>query len=177
LAINFHSNVGIFRRSDFWAHHLSRQIRVCFTLLFVHVLTTWHCSISSQQQHICTSWLKNIEYVVLIAFQIAFLVLTICGTLIPLVMVDPQKIIRTDCTNVTTARHPSWRVEIYGLWVAVRDDPLIIMLFPMFFSSNWFYTWRKSFVVLFLRFGEWIDLLYRIQRLQRSFVQYPSSFT
>lgn len=58
-------------------------------------------------------------------------------------MVNPEKIIRTDGTKVTTARHPSWKVEIYGLWVAVRDDPLIILLFPMFFASNWFYTWRQ----------------------------------
>jgi len=73
---------------------------------------------------------------------IAFLVLTLFGTLIPLVMVDPQKIIRTDGSKVATARHPSWRVEISGLWIAVRDDPLIILLFPMFFASNWFYTWQ-----------------------------------
>lgn len=58
-------------------------------------------------------------------------------------MVNPRNIIRTDGTKVTTARHPSWKVEIYGLWLAVRDDPLIILLFPMFFASNWFYTWRQ----------------------------------
>ncbi|TFK22046.1 DUF895 domain membrane protein [Coprinopsis marcescibilis] len=73
---------------------------------------------------------------------IAFLILTMIGVLIPLCMVDPHKIIRTDGTKVTTPRHPSWKVEIYGLWVAVKTDPLIIMLFPMFFASNWFYTWQ-----------------------------------
>jgi hypothetical protein len=86
---------------------------------------------------------------VIVAFQIAFLVLTLFGTLIPLAMVDPQKIIRTDGSKVTTARHPSWKVEIYGLWVAVRDDPLIVLLFPMFFASNWFYTWRRSPIFFF----------------------------
>ncbi|KAJ3501926.1 hypothetical protein NLJ89_g9121 [Agrocybe chaxingu] len=73
---------------------------------------------------------------------IAFLVLTMSGVLIPMLMVDPHKMIRTDGTKVSSPRHPSWKVEIYGLWVAVRDDPLIIMLFPMFFASNWFYTWQ-----------------------------------
>ncbi|KAG2023667.1 DUF895 domain membrane protein [Coprinopsis cinerea AmutBmut pab1-1] len=73
---------------------------------------------------------------------IAFLVLTMIGVLIPLLMVDPRKMIRTDGTKVSAPRHPSWKVEIYGLWVAVKTDPLIIMLFPMFFASNWFYTWQ-----------------------------------
>lgn len=73
---------------------------------------------------------------------IAFLVLTLIGVLIPMLMVDPHKMVRTDGTKVTIARHPSWKVEIYGLWVAVRTDPMIIMLFPMFFASNWFYTWQ-----------------------------------
>src|SRR5258707_14052900 len=63
-------------------------------------------------------------------------------------MVDPRKIVRTDGTKVITGRHPSWKVEIYGLWVAVRDDPLIVLLFPMFFASNWFYTWRRPLAVL-----------------------------
>ena len=64
------------------------------------------------------------------------------GVSIPLFMVDPNKMIRTDGTKVTTPRHPSWKVEIYGLWVALKTDPLIFLLFPMFFASNWFYTWR-----------------------------------
>ncbi|TFK33093.1 major facilitator superfamily domain-containing protein [Crucibulum laeve] len=73
---------------------------------------------------------------------IGFLVLTLIGVTIPLFMADPQKMIRTDGTKVSTPRHPSWKVEIYGLWVAVRTDPLIILLFPMFFASNWFTTWQ-----------------------------------
>jgi MFS family permease len=73
---------------------------------------------------------------------IAFLILTLIGVTIPLLMADPNKMIRTDGTKVTTPRHPSWKVEIYGLYVAVKTDPLIIMLFPMFFASNWFYTWQ-----------------------------------
>jgi len=50
--------------------------------------------------------------------------------------------IRSDGTKVTAPRHPSWKTEFYGLWVALRTDPLIVLLFPMFFASNWFYTWQ-----------------------------------
>ena len=58
-------------------------------------------------------------------------------------MANPDNMIRTDGTKVTTPRHPSWKVEIYGLWLTLRTDPKIILLFPMFLASNWFYTWRQ----------------------------------
>ncbi|KAF8060872.1 MFS general substrate transporter [Lyophyllum atratum] len=73
---------------------------------------------------------------------IGFLVLTLIGVTIPLAMADPNKMIRTDGTKVTAVRQPSWKTEIFGLWVALRTDPMIILLFPMFLSSNWFYTWQ-----------------------------------
>ncbi|KAF7425930.1 hypothetical protein PC9H_008292 [Pleurotus ostreatus] len=73
---------------------------------------------------------------------IGFLVLTLIGVTIPLLMADPHKMIRTDGTKVTTHRHPSWKVELYGLWVTLRTDPMVLLLFPMFFASNWFTTWQ-----------------------------------
>ena len=79
-----------------------------------------------------------------VALQIGFLVLTGLGTLIPMFMVDPSKMIRSDGTRVRMPRHPSWKTEFLGLWIAIRDDPWIVLLFPMFFASNWFYTWRES---------------------------------
>jgi len=57
-------------------------------------------------------------------------------------MADPKKMIRVDGTKVVTLRQPSWKVELFSLWVAVRTDPLILLLFPMFFASNYFYTWQ-----------------------------------
>ncbi|THU79894.1 MFS general substrate transporter [Dendrothele bispora CBS 962.96] len=75
---------------------------------------------------------------------IGFLVLTAIGITLPLFMADPKKMIRTDGTKVPIPLEPSWKTQIYGLWVALRTDPLIILLFPMFFASNWFYTWQFS---------------------------------
>ncbi|KAG6853532.1 hypothetical protein C0991_003452 [Blastosporella zonata] len=57
-------------------------------------------------------------------------------------MADPAKMIRTDGTKVKTVSHPSWKSEFLGLYVAIRTDPMIILLFPMFLASNWFYTWQ-----------------------------------
>jgi hypothetical protein len=59
-------------------------------------------------------------------------------------MADPSKIIRFDGTLVTTPRHPSWKSELLGLWITLRTDPWVLLLFPMFLASNWFYTWRES---------------------------------
>ncbi|KAJ6460310.1 MFS general substrate transporter [Mycena sanguinolenta] len=73
---------------------------------------------------------------------ISFLVLTVLGAIIPLFMVDPKKMIRTDGTRVVVPHAPSWKTEILALWVALKTDPMIILLFPMFLASNWFYTWQ-----------------------------------
>ncbi|KAA1470945.1 MFS general substrate transporter [Dentipellis sp. KUC8613] len=73
---------------------------------------------------------------------IGFLVLAIIGVSIPLLMVDPSKMIRVDGTRVTPPRQPTWKTELYGLYIALKTDPLIVLLFPMFFASNWFYTWQ-----------------------------------
>ena len=58
-------------------------------------------------------------------------------------MADPAKIVRTDGSKVESVRHPSWKSEIRGLWTALTTDPMIMLLFPMFFASNYFYTWRQ----------------------------------
>ncbi|KAH0825795.1 hypothetical protein J3R83DRAFT_8851 [Lanmaoa asiatica] len=73
---------------------------------------------------------------------IGFLVLTLIGVTIPLLMADPNKMIRTDGTKVVTPRSLSWKSEFYNLWVAVISNPMILLLFPMFFASNYFYTWQ-----------------------------------
>jgi len=85
---------------------------------------------------------------------IGFLILTLIGVMIPFLMADPNNMIRTDGTKVTTPRHPSWKVEIYGLWLTLRTDPMIVLLFPMFLASNWFYTWQ---------FNEYNDALFNIR--------------
>ncbi|KDQ55000.1 hypothetical protein JAAARDRAFT_196364 [Jaapia argillacea MUCL 33604] len=73
---------------------------------------------------------------------IGFLILTLIGVCIPMLMADPKKMIRTDGTRLPALRHPSWKTEFVGLWVVMRTDPMIFLLFPMFLASNWFYTWQ-----------------------------------
>lgn len=73
---------------------------------------------------------------------IGFLILTLIGCCLPLLMADPRKMVRTDGTRMIAPRHPSWKTELWNLWIAVKTDPWILLLFPMFFSSNFFYTWQ-----------------------------------
>ncbi|GAB1523882.1 hypothetical protein RhiTH_007033 [Rhizoctonia solani] len=73
---------------------------------------------------------------------IGFLILTLIGVAIPMFMADPKTMYRADGSKVTAPRQPSWKTEIMGLWIALRTDPSILLLFPMFLASNWFYTWQ-----------------------------------
>ncbi|KAF8138152.1 major facilitator superfamily domain-containing protein [Boletus edulis] len=75
---------------------------------------------------------------------IGFLILTLIGVCLAPLMADPQKIIRTDGTKVTLPRQPSWKTEFYSLYVALKTDPMVILLFPMFVASNYFYTWQQN---------------------------------
>jgi hypothetical protein len=72
--------------------------------------------------------------------------------------------IRTDGTKVTPARHPSWKAEFISLFVALKMDPWIVLLFPMFFASNYFYTWRESKYHREITLRE-VDAFCSIQRL------------
>jgi hypothetical protein len=46
--------------------------------------------------------------------------------------------------RVTVARNPSWLHEFKGLFICLYTDPLILLLFPFFLASNWFYTYHSS---------------------------------
>ncbi|KAK3715817.1 hypothetical protein LTR37_006800 [Vermiconidia calcicola] len=73
---------------------------------------------------------------------IGFLVLTFCGALLAFTLVPGTKVVRADGSKVILMKNPTWKSEILGLWETFFTDPYILLLFPMFFSSNWFYTYQ-----------------------------------
>ncbi|QKX60281.1 uncharacterized protein TRUGW13939_07424 [Talaromyces rugulosus] len=75
---------------------------------------------------------------------IAFIVLMFCGAILALFVCDGRHVIRSDGTKVVLMQNPSWRSEIMGLYTTIVSEPLVILLFPMFFSSNWFYTYQQN---------------------------------
>ena len=61
---------------------------------------------------------------------------------------DAKDVVRRDGSRIILMRHPTWKTEILGLWETLRSDSYVILLFPMFFASNWFYTYQFNDVNL-----------------------------
>jgi len=57
-------------------------------------------------------------------------------------LVDAKQVVRQDGSRIILMKQPTWKSEIIGLWETIRTDPYVICLFPMFFASNWFYTYQ-----------------------------------
>lgn len=68
------------------------------------------------------------------------------GALLALCLCNASDIIRADGSRVILMKHPSWQSELIGLWETLRFEPFVILLFPMFFTSNWFYVYQQNSV-------------------------------
>ena len=55
---------------------------------------------------------------------------------------------RKDGSRIILIKNPTWKTEILGLWETIWSEPYIVLLWPMFFSSNWFYTYQFNDVNL-----------------------------
>lgn len=66
------------------------------------------------------------------------------GLVLGLFLVNADKVIREDGTKVILMKNPSWKTEFIGLWETLFQDPWIVLLFPMFFTSNIFYTYQNN---------------------------------
>ncbi|KAL6450586.1 hypothetical protein SBY92_000831 [Candida maltosa Xu316] len=73
---------------------------------------------------------------------IAFIVLMICGSVLAFFMLPMSKVWKSDGTRVMAKKHPHWKDELIGLFRTLIKDPKILLMFPMFFASNWFYTYQ-----------------------------------
>lgn len=96
---------------------------------------------------------------------VGFLVLMVLGAVLATLLVPPQNIVRKDGTRVQHVRHPSivfvllscycavltaLRTELKGLYETMFSDPYIILLFPFFWASNFFYTYQLNCYQLFM---------------------------
>ncbi|KAI5925888.1 MFS general substrate transporter [Camillea tinctor] len=73
---------------------------------------------------------------------VVFIVLEVVGALLCCVLTPSEKIIRSDGTKVQNLIHPGLKSDIVGLYTTLVTDPWVILLFPMFFASNYFYTYQ-----------------------------------
>ncbi|KAI1821203.1 MFS general substrate transporter [Xylaria intraflava] len=74
----------------------------------------------------------------------AFIVLMFIGALIALLLVNAGDVIREDGSKVIVMKEPTWRSEFIGLYECLQQAPWVLYLFPMFFSSNIFYTYQQN---------------------------------
>lgn len=79
---------------------------------------------------------------------IGFLVLTFLGACLAWTLVDAKHVVRKDGSRVIMMKNPTWKTELIGLWETLVSDPYVILLWPMFFASNWFYTYQFNDVNL-----------------------------
>ncbi|KAF1932031.1 uncharacterized protein M421DRAFT_416762 [Didymella exigua CBS 183.55] len=82
------------------------------------------------------------------ATYVVFIILTFLGACLSWTLTDAKHVVRRDGSKIILMKHPTWQSEILGLWKTLRSDPYIILLFPMFFASNWFYTYQFNDVNL-----------------------------
>jgi hypothetical protein len=73
---------------------------------------------------------------------LAFLIITLVGACLPFLLVDPAKMVRDDGTRVVVPTQRTVKTEVLGLWFALRTDTMVLLLFPFFLASNWFYTYQ-----------------------------------
>lgn len=75
---------------------------------------------------------------------IAFIVLMFAGAVIAMFLVNGNRVIRDDGSKVILMKNPSWSTELLGLWQTLSQQPIVLLLFPMFFASNIFYTYQMN---------------------------------
>lgn len=73
---------------------------------------------------------------------IVFIVLTGAGVLTTFLLANPTTVRRADGTRAVIIAQLSWWDELSGVFYGLYHDPLIILLIPYFWASNWFYTWQ-----------------------------------
>ncbi|KAK4238366.1 major facilitator superfamily domain-containing protein [Achaetomium macrosporum] len=75
---------------------------------------------------------------------IGFIVLMVVGALLALTLCNADQIRREDGSKVILMKNPSWKTEFKGLFETITEAPWVVLLFPMFFASNIFYTYQMN---------------------------------
>ncbi|KAL2261035.1 hypothetical protein VTK26DRAFT_4782 [Humicola hyalothermophila] len=75
---------------------------------------------------------------------IGFMVLMLCGAVLALGLCNADRVRRADGSKVILMKNPSWKTEIKGLVETITSAPWVVLLFPMFFASNTFYTYQQN---------------------------------
>ncbi|KAH6848103.1 major facilitator superfamily domain-containing protein [Chaetomium sp. MPI-CAGE-AT-0009] len=75
---------------------------------------------------------------------IGLIVLMFTGAVLAMALCNADKIRREDGSKVILMKNPSWKTEFIGLFETITSSPWVVLLFPMFFASNIFYTYQLN---------------------------------
>lgn len=104
---------------------------------------------------------------------VAFMVLMAVGAVLCWGLSDSKYIKRKDGSRVIVIKNPTWKSEFLGLWETLIKDSYIVLLFPMFLASNWFYAYHFNSVNLAyftVRTRALNSLLYWLMQMAGAFV-------
>lgn len=77
-----------------------------------------------------------------------FIILMGAGFVLACFLCDPKYVRRDDGTSIIMMKNPTWKSEFIGMLEVLKTDWYIVALFPMFWASNWFYTYHFQVVNL-----------------------------
>lgn len=86
---------------------------------------------------------------------------------------DSKYVKRNDGSRVIVIKNPTYKSELIGLYETIRSDSYIILLFPMFIASNWFYSYQFNGVngaYFNIRTRSLNSLLYWLMQMVGAFV-------
>ncbi|KAI1317525.1 hypothetical protein EDD11_008332 [Mortierella claussenii] len=75
----------------------------------------------------------------------AFLAIMCCGTLIALSLASPRKVTHANGDHILIQKFPTWWGEIKAIMRLFLNWRMVVLI-PMFLSSNWFYSYQFSTV-------------------------------
>ncbi|KAI8455356.1 major facilitator superfamily domain-containing protein [Phakopsora pachyrhizi] len=73
---------------------------------------------------------------------IGFLIITLVGACLTFALARPSTVRRADGSLVTIELNPTWKSELKSMGNLLIRDPTVLLLFPFFWASNWFYTYH-----------------------------------
>ncbi|KAI8064763.1 major facilitator superfamily domain-containing protein [Gongronella butleri] len=71
----------------------------------------------------------------------AFVVIMLVGTALSLGLAKPSRVVRSDGSNVVVMHQTTWKEELQGV-AEVWKEWRMVLLFPAFFASNFFYSYQ-----------------------------------
>ncbi|KAJ8225505.1 hypothetical protein LV156_009098 [Aspergillus fumigatus] len=104
---------------------------------------------------------------------IAFMVLMALGFVLAWFLSDSKYVVRKDGSRVISMKNPTWKSELLGLYETLHTDYYIVLFFPLFLASNWFYGYHFNSVngaYFNIRTRSLNSLLYWLMQMVGAFV-------